>query len=411
MKRRVCALLLAAVLLLGIGGCASGTPDVSPTSMAMGAVSMPEAPPSGAEIAMVASENTVGSEYGQSVWTTVSRVAGEGAVTSGLYRAGEGDDETVLASLELAVKGGARLVLLVGEDLAPVAAKAQRLYPDQEFILLGMPYDTAVKSNAVQVRYSPEQGGWLAGYASVYETLGNIGFTAPGDDEEADRYALGFLLGADAAARDRQAEAGSIRAYPVQSGEENEDLATMLGGLYTPEGPAMRVFFANRPSTAVDAFAAAAQWGGLVAGIAPLVGSEEQLLAAIQHNPQNLLSALMEGWLEGRFPGGETVEGTVEGGEIGLQLPQAGLQNFSEQHYQTALDRFRIGNLATQIAVQTSPDAEGILPAPEALELVYVSVGMPLDDAQRVQPASGPGQSTAPAEDALALSSSVSPQT
>ncbi len=378
MKRRLCALLLGVALALCcLAGCDTGVPEasVSPAATTAGSL-MPEAAPAGAEIAMVLTEAAADGSYGQSVWATVSRVAGESAVTSGLYRAGEGDDAATKASIELAVKGGARLVVLLGEELAGMAGQVGRLYPEIDFILLDMQDEIPLRQNTVLVRYSPEQSGWLAGYASVYEELGNVAFAAT-EDEEAMRYTLGFLLGADAAAQDRKAAPGSMQAFMVALPEAQSEWQAALEQMYSPEGAAVRSFFVNQAGQAPAALQAAQQAEGYVSGMAPMLADEmgtAQVLARVSYDPQNILAVLLAGWIEDRFPGGDMVEGTVAGGEIGLELPKEGLGRFDKRTYQTIVDRFRIGSLATRIALATAPVDEGALPRPEALALEVFTV-------------------------------------
>ncbi len=378
MKRKVCALLLGVALALGcLAGCDTGVPEASVSPVATTAGSLaPEASPAGAEIAMVLTETAADSPYGQSVWATVSRVAGESAVSSGLYRAGEGDDTAARASIELAVKGGARLVVLLGEELAGTAGQVGRFYPEVDFILLDMPIDTPLRQNTVMVRYSPEQSGWLAGYASVYEELGNVAFAAV-EDEQALRYTLGFLLGADAAAQDRKAEPGSLKAFALALPENQAEWPGLLQELYQPDTANVRSYFVNQAVQTPAALQAAKEAGGYVSGMAPMLAEEagtQQVLARVSYDPQNILAVLLAGWIEERFPGGESVEGTVAGGEIGLDLPKEGLGRFNERVYQTILDRFRIGSLSTRIAIDTAPNAEENLPLPEELNLDVLEV-------------------------------------
>lgn len=372
------AALAFLLLLFCLASCDTAAPKAPSAVAATAPASIPAAPATGAEIALLASEETAESEHGQAVWSAVSRVAGELAATSGLYRTAEGADEkAALATMELAVKGGARLVLLLGADLAPMAMRALRLYPDVDFILLDMPYDTPLSQNAVLVRYSPEESGWLAGYASVYEELGSLGFLSPQTEEES-RYLLGFLLGADAAAQDRKAQAGSVQAYALAQGESTEAFLQELRVLYQPGGAGIRTFFAGQSAVLEAALPVAKEAEGYLAGPAPLPGGGETLLAGVTHNPENLLSALLAGWTAGRFPGGDTVEGTVAGGEIGLELPKEGLGRFGEQRYQTVLDRFRIGGLSTDLARKTAPDGEGKLPLPEELDFSVLQIAASL---------------------------------
>ncbi len=398
MKKRL-AVLFAAVLAAGLFFSCGSTP-LPPSSSATGsdALLADTAPPqAGAQMVMIIGEADGNSSFVQSAWNTLNRYSGEEGLTSGLYQADVASPTAVLDTVELAERGGAELIIMSGATMAEAAEKAQMLYPEINFIFLDMPDGTTLYQNSVLVKFVPEQGGWLAGYAAVAEGRTRLAYYDFPDDT-ARKYALGFLLGAEAAAAEADLEEGGVAVYPLRPSPEGpgetdgSDERDGTGGPKDDPGSASPpdwddlarlafgagadVLFVNNAALAAGATLAAqmenAQQTPLI-GIAPsLQNTKPSVLAVITQDPKNVLGTLFSSWRAGRFPGGTEAIATVSGGGVSLDYDNSAFANFTKLKYDAAIDRFRLTGLASSIAVKLASGEDGALPAPETLALPHL---------------------------------------
>lgn len=401
------ACALAAIFAICAYSACTDTPASSATTQAETLLSDVSAPDAGAAIAMVAGEEDLAGSFAQSAWTTINRFAGEENLTCGLYRVAEGSPDAAMATMELAERGGAELVVFVGEQVREAAARAQLRYPDISFILLGMPGGTPLQKNGVSVRFSLEQGGWLAGYATVYERHDAISYFDTGD-ESAARYAMGFLLGAEAAAKDLALEDGAVKAYPIAppveqafvedaadnsaQSEPADESSSLSASLPAEEadnvgeeadwaalaglafGAGAQVLFANSRALQSDALSAARLADALAAGLAPDMQPGNHVLATIVFDPKNILGSLLGTWHAGRFPGGSEAIATVAEGGVALSMADGDFSYFTQFKYDEIVDRFKLTSLPASIAVRLAPHSDGALPAPDDLYLSRVAL-------------------------------------
>ena len=82
--------------------------------------------------------------------------------------------------MELAIEGGAKIIVAPGFRFTEAMYVAQDTWPDLKFVLLdGVPSsngDTKIGENTVGIQYAEEQAGFLAGYAAVVEGYKKLGF-------------------------------------------------------------------------------------------------------------------------------------------------------------------------------------------------------------------------------------------
>lgn len=397
--------VLLALLVLAAGllwtGC-SAAPTSGDSSGSGPEYTALEPPAAGADIALVATDDAVKGAFGEATHAAMGKFAGENGLTSGVYRA-EGGADAVLANLELAVKGGAKLVVLLGDD-ADVAEQAQRLYQQVDFILLGLWDEAVLYQNGARVLFSPELGGWLAGYAAVWEGYTAIGWMG-GETECEQRAGLGFLLGAEAAARELELEDGSVLALsPAQlpEGQGPADGSSLPGDASEPQTPladagtatdededlqaaewaqgaallyerGVQVVFANVPGSQ-GAVLDAAPDAAAVMGYTLFPEGNEEALVNVKHDPSAILQSLLESWQDGRFPGGTVPIATVGNGGVGLDMESAHLQALTENRYESVVDDLRFKSLDADIVQALASLSLGPLPAAEQLPLRAVSL-------------------------------------
>ena len=146
--------------------------------------------------------------YNQSAWNGVSEFAEEAGLTCRYYQpildGGSVTLESALSYVDLAVKSGAKYIVLPTDVYEVTAYEAAVKYPDVSFLLLdGAPKTqdgaTARASNLMSVTFDGLQSGFLAGYNAVISGNHKIGYFGS-NTEESRKYGAGYIQGAAYAA-------------------------------------------------------------------------------------------------------------------------------------------------------------------------------------------------------------------
>lgn len=347
---RVAALLAAALFVLLVGCSANpGDPLESMAGAQSPADSMTaEAPAAGAQIALVSTGARLESSFGQTVWNTIARFAGENGSTSGQYKAEE-DAGAALSTLELALRGGAELVFVMDETLSEAVAGSAALHPEVRFALLDAPADTQPASNVCVLGFSAIQAGWLAGYTAVYEEHSALG-VVQGQDSRSAAWALGFVLGAEYAAEERQMEPFSLRlVWQNPTLRSRDSIALLAAQVYESEvGLAFAAVPAAQQQEAAEA--ARSQNGKLFGIDLELEHSGPQVLASLSFEPKVQVQKVLEAWQAGSLKTGAVLEGGVADGSILLEVEASRFENAGTWILAQAPLRFEDGTLAAQLA-------------------------------------------------------------
>ena len=119
------------------------------------------------------------------------------------------EKETVASygdEISQAVQEGASVILANGEAMGKAVYTAQNEHRKTKFLLFGAEPSsedgtkTKIRKNTLSILFSPEQEGYLAGYAAVKEGWQRIGFLAGPRTQDAERYYRGLVQGAEYAA-------------------------------------------------------------------------------------------------------------------------------------------------------------------------------------------------------------------
>ncbi|QNU67930.1 BMP family ABC transporter substrate-binding protein [Ruminiclostridium herbifermentans] len=280
----VLALTFVCTMLVGCGGTAGG----------------------GFEIALITDKGNIDDKsFNQGSWEGVVEFARENNITHKYYKPEEDSDAGYLAAIDLAVTGGAKVVVTPGYLFEVPVYEAQTKYPDVKFILLdGEPhaagsFDIDSKENVASIKYSEEEPGYLAGYAAVADGYKKLGFMGGMAVPAVQAYGYGYLQGAEAAATKLGLEDGSISVIYHYTGDFAEtDTNKATAKTMYQEGT--EVIFACGGSVGKSVMAAATEAGKKVIGVdtdqrydsetvitsamKSLGGSVKQVLEAIYKN-------------------------------------------------------------------------------------------------------------------------------
>jgi len=225
------------------------------------------------EIALITDKGNIDDKsFNQGAWEGVVEFATANNISHQYYKPEEASDPGYLAAIDLAVSGGAKVVVTPGYLFEVPVYEAQTKYPEVKFILLdGAPrtadysvYET--KENVASIMYAEEESGYLAGYAAVMDGMKKLGFMGGMAVPAVQAFGYGYLQGAEAAAKELGLGDGEIQVIYHYTGnfEENDTNKATAKTMYQ-EG--VEVIFACGGAVGKSVMAAAAEANGKVIGV------------------------------------------------------------------------------------------------------------------------------------------------
>lgn len=398
--RLAAVFLLAALVFSGCGTTSSFLPEASPPSVVTGGGNSG----AGAEIALIGLVEQAETPMWQAVLGTISWFAGEEGTTYGPYKT---TAEETGFTVDLAVKGGAKVVVLLGAEMGDVLQQAQKDYPAVRFVLVDAQGNEALLSNSAAIRFASEQAGWLAGYAAVAEGFTKMAFLQA-QNAAAQRYSLGFLLGAEAAGAAGLAGENHIEARQVDVSGQAEGQPVWQERLSSLFADDTRLVFCSEATVQSEVLSLARKGSAQV--IATGVGTilpQKNVLTVLEQNPQEALFGLLSRWKAGNFPAGEILVAGAENGSVSLAIENGEFAVFTQAAYEALKQQFENGELAEALLQATQPAEDGAFPEPKSLVLQHVSVMLPVpassassqpQAAQSAAASSGSGEGTVGAE-------------
>ncbi len=264
--KKIMGLALAILLTVALfAGCSkSSTGDKTAT----------ETPkPTSFEIALITDKGNIDDKsFNQGAWEGVEKFAKDNKITSKYYKPEEASDAGYLAQIDLAVTGGAKVIVTPGFLFEVPVYEAQTRYPNVKFILLdGAPHTADYKTfkteaNVASVMYAEEQSGYLAGYAAVKDGMTKLGYMGGMAVPAVQAFGYGYLQGAEAAAVELGLANGSVAVTYHYTGnfEENDTNKATAKTMYQ-EGT--EVIFAAGGSVGKSVMSAASEAGKKVIGV------------------------------------------------------------------------------------------------------------------------------------------------
>ncbi len=182
------------------------------------------------EIAMITDSGDIDDRsFNQGTWEGIQDFAEENDKTIKYYKPTAVTLDAYVAAIDLAVKGGAKVVVTPGFLFENSVHKAQSLYPEVTFILIdGSPHNVAdwgtmetydgeavdftIGANTLSIFFQEEQSGFLAGYASVMEGFDVLGFMGGMAVPAVVRFGAGYVAGAFYAAEENGLTAAQAQA-------------------------------------------------------------------------------------------------------------------------------------------------------------------------------------------------------
>ncbi len=227
----------------------------------------------GSEIALITDKGNIDDKsFNQGSWEGVVQFAKAEKISHQYIKPEDATDDDYLAAIDLAITGGAKVVVTPGFLFEVAVYEAQTKYPDVKFILLdGAPHtaDYSVfktEGNVASILYAEEQSGYLAGYAAVKDGITDLGFMGGMAVPAVQAFGYGYLMGAEDAAKEMGLADGAITALYHYTGDfaETDSNKATAKAMYQ-EG--VDVIFACGGSVGKSVMSAAAESDAKVIGV------------------------------------------------------------------------------------------------------------------------------------------------
>lgn len=312
------------------------------------------------EIAMITDVGQIDDgSFNQGTWEGIKAYADENNITHKYYKPTEKSGDAYLASIQLAVEGGAKVVVTPGYLFEPPVYKAQELYKDVKFILIdGNPNDGdwsapegpnyRTDENAVGIVFAEEQSGYLAGYAAVVDGYTKLGFMGGMAVPAVVRYGYGFAQGAEAAAKELDLGDGSVdlKYYYTGDFKATPEIQTKASSWYA-DGTEV-IFSCGGPVGDSVMKAAEASEGKVIGVDVDQSGDSETVITSAMKGLASAVQSTLADYYEGNFPGGQALN--LGANEDGVMLPMdtSKFDTFTKDDYDAIYDQLVKGNIVLQ---------------------------------------------------------------
>ncbi len=192
------------------------------------------------EIALITDIGSIDDKsFNQGSYEGVKKYANETGKTYTYYQPASNGKEDLLDQMELAVKGGAEVIVTPGFTFEEAVHTFATDNPEIEIILIdAMPnsgnYTYENLDNVASVFYAEDEAGFLAGYAAIQSGFRKLGFYGGMPMPAVTKFGNGFIAGAHAAANDLGLENDvvQIRFDHFDAFEPNANFVSSSKGWY-----------------------------------------------------------------------------------------------------------------------------------------------------------------------------------
>lgn len=306
------------------------------------------------ELALVTDLGTIDDKsFNQGSWEGLVKYATEKGISHKYYQPQEAGTNAYFETIELAIEGGAKLVVCPGFLFEEPVYLAQTKYPDVHFILLDGEPHTAdystykTENNVMPILYQEDEAGFLAGYAAVKDGNTKLGFLGGMSVPAVIRFGFGYIQGIDAAAKELGVNCEVVYNYTGAFAATPE--AQALAASWYNAGT--EVVFGCGGAVGNSAMSAAEgknqQEGKFVAKVIGVdVDQYSESDTVITSAMKQLSNSVYDGitmFYDGKFPGGKTSIFSVKNNGVGAAMDHARFETFSKADYDTLYNDLKDG--------------------------------------------------------------------
>ena len=291
------------------------------------------------EIAMITDSGTIDDEsFNQGTWEGIVEFCEDNELTYKYYKPLEVSDDAYLDAIELAVEGGAKVVVTPGFLFETAVFAAQTQFPEINFILIdGYPHagDWApvVEDNTLSIFFNEHESGFLAGYAAVKEGHTNLGFTGGMAVPAVVKFGIGFIAGAYYAAEEMGVTldfGDDTYTYFGDFGPSDEH-KNLASGWYAT---GTEVIFSAAGGAGASVMSAAADNNALMIGVdIDQAGQSETVLTSAMKQLGVAVQQGLQTYLDGDFAGGEMQYKSAANDGVALPMDTSRFTTFTAAQY------------------------------------------------------------------------------
>lgn len=333
----------------------------------------------GYEIAMITDAGEIDDKsFNQGTWEGIKDYAEANNISYKYYKPTEVSTDAYVAAIDLAVKGGAKVIVTPGFLFEPAIFVAQDKFPETSFILLdGTPHNEdysefRIEKNVYSIFYAEQQSGFLAGYAAVKEGYTKLGFMGGMAVPAVIRFGYGFVQGAEYAANEMGLDSVEVKYHYTGDFAATPKNQTTAATWYAD---GTEIIFAAGGKVGNSVMAAAEAAGAKVIGVdvdqspesaTVITSAKKELAVSVQ--------AGLQSYYDGAFKGGvsETLDITV--GAVGLPDDFSRFSTFTKADYDAIYAKLVADDGGIRSSMVKDTDADGNAVEVTALPLSIVSV-------------------------------------
>ena len=289
------------------------------------------------ELALVTDLGTIDDgSFNQGSWEGLVRYAEEYGISHKYYQPAEQSDDAYLDSIQLAVEGGAKIVVTPGFLFGAPIYIAQEMYPDVCFILIdaepndGTNYRT--DENALGVLYAEEQSGFLAGYAVVKEGYTKLGFIGGLAVPAVVRFGYGFVQGAEYAAKEMELDEVTVNYNYCGVFYATPEVQALSAAWYS-DGVEVIFGCGGKLGDSVMAAAEAAEGKWVVGVDVDQSDISETVITSSMKGLRESVYQAIEAYYNGEFPGGQTWVLGADNDGVSLPMETSRFSVFTQEDY------------------------------------------------------------------------------
>jgi basic membrane protein A len=312
----------------------------------------------GFEIALITDKGNIDDKsFNQGAWEGVVAFAEANKITHKYYKPTEQSTDAYLAAIQLAVNGGAKVIVTPGFLFEEPIFKAQDLYPNVTFILIdGKPHDKDNKEfrtnkNAVGITFAEEQSGYLAGYAAVKDGYTKLGFMGGMAVPAVIRYGYGYVQGAEAAAREMGIKSIDLKYHYTGGFDATPEVQTLAASWYAK---GTEVIFGCGGAVGNSVMSAAAAAKAKAIGVDVDQSSESPtVITSAMKGLGAAVQSVLTGYYTNKFPGGQSLIYAADKNGVKLPMDSSKFTKFTKTDYDKIFESLAAG----KIKIATDKDA------------------------------------------------------
>ena len=337
MKKKIFSILVVLAMVFSLVAC--GNTERSTSGSAEG-----EQVAETFELALVTDLGTIDDKsFNQGAWEGLTKYAKEKGISYKYYQPQEAGTNAYIKTIQLAIEGGAKLVVCPGFLFEEPVYEVQERYPDVRFILLdGEPHNADYSSymtakNVMAILYQEDQAGFLAGYAAVKDGNTNLGFMGGMAVPAVVRFGFGYLQGIDAAAKELGVNCNVM--YNYTGGFAATPEAQNMAASWYANGT--EVIFGCGGAVGNSVMSAAEsknkQENSFVAKVIGVdvdqYSESDTVITSAMKQLANSVYAGISAFYNGNFPGGTTTTFNVKNDGVGAAMEHSKFNSFSQADY------------------------------------------------------------------------------